>query len=563
MKKGMRTLISIVFVLGACDSGLSESTASQNSELTPFFYQQDCNRIEREKITAARKLLAEEIASPTYSLTCMQNHLFTSDGGSSVEMIFRQLEQTSMPVLNRCSNNLSCQGAGEDSAVCFGSASLQWNKTWLAAADSEDIALRIAEAMLDPMVGLLPEQYQYTSDVEHNYSVRRQMPDCLINHSAFGPNRMKLADQVELAAVGNGKIAGVFFEHRCPGDRWSTGIPVDSPGLGVTVHCRSAGEPTGIVLGTGSQFESEPCPAGQVMIGMRGVAGDKVYHAEAICRSIEDAVTSSDTEKFQIAHVAASWSLNQTLSSDRSAFARICPDGMAVKGVRGRRDGAIRQLRLICESLDAPQSGMNTFTELAGASKGYEDSSNCQGAGFITGIYGLAGNSHMPRLGAKCRTQNELHHAAPAEDHITPGRGSTEGDLQQRDCPEGTVMIGLSVNQGNAKFFPQAPGIRVRGLLPRCGDPLFGEEVESAPFSDWSSWLANPSWATHVPAKHLLCPKGEAVHGLKLWTDSYPFSTPQGVEESAYDVIRGVRVICKPLPLNLGLHSTLPPLPGI
>lgn len=120
-------------------------------------------------------------------------------------------------------------------------------------------------------------------------------------------------------------------------------------------------------------------------------------------------------------------------------FIRACNAGEAVFGVRGRAGSLLDALAPVCTRLEGPK-GENIETELdaAGGLGGSPFARMCPSGTYVVGIKGRAGDL-VDAIELLCN--DPFKQGDPA---VLPTVGGTGGQAFERRCPPGFIVIGFS-----------------------------------------------------------------------------------------------------------------------
>ncbi|MRG92927.1 hypothetical protein [Polyangium spumosum] len=129
-------------------------------------------------------------------------------------------------------------------------------------------------------------------------------------------------------------------------------------------------------------------------------------------------------------------------ASTGDPYALTCADDELVVGLRGRSDGTIGALGLVCARM--LDNGMFTSRDerpMIGAMTGETFSSDCPQNEAVMAVRGRAGTT-LDRIGVRCaRVRAWVQMGAPGS--IEPSSGGTGGSPFTETCPPGYFLQGL------------------------------------------------------------------------------------------------------------------------
>lgn len=180
--------------------------------------------------------------------------------------------------------------------------------------------------------------------------------------------------------------------------------------------------PTGLSLGSsfngtqygggGGTLRTDACPAGYVLIGLRGRDGSEIDALGAICGRYE--LTESGTPiSYGIRTNTAEVDLTQRGGSGGSAFRYECPDGQLVRGIDGRAAARVDNIGFTCQDPNV-SGGPGSFSIIyasgyampnQGGSGGSTFNYTCPGNSVAVGIVTRSG-SRIDRVGLICADLN-------------------------------------------------------------------------------------------------------------------------------------------------------------
>lgn len=161
---------------------------------------------------------------------------------------------------------------------------------------------------------------------------------------------------------------------------------------------RFCGEPEPLSLlagGTGGSTFSWRCPAGTVLVGLRGAIRDNAHaisQIAGVCRNVES-LSDESAELIEGRRFG---------ESSESAFDLACPTGSAAIGVYGRADHLVRHLGLVCTPPRDSAEGLKGRASAVGQEVGTPFDLTCPDDAPAIGIVGRSG-SLVDGAGVLCR----------------------------------------------------------------------------------------------------------------------------------------------------------------
>lgn len=508
-------VLSLFFLVAGCDEAESidadwdaESDASDgalriNGEVD---FGPGCTPSEQGRISDAMGLITASLESSDDYLECVKSAVLTADDGATAEELVERLREN-MPTSIECSdvvcndpNTAGCAGVG----IPTEDISLQ--RSYLLNADIESIA------------GLIVHEVGHNKGLGHpgtwfepdsRFRAIRQLQECMRADEPAGLARDAAEGDTELARVGG--EGGSPFELACPGGHIGRGLVVDSSSSYVNrLALRCDVSTTGSVgrFRDSIWSRNRTCPAGEVLVGVKGRAGSILGRLSMICADEDDVVAE------QMTVGAQRWVGGNSQSG--TDFERRCPAGMAVKRLRGRSGSRIDQLRVGCEAYPVSARGQNELQPVVGTTTGSPIEDHCMGFGVLTGIWGSSGGA-VDRLGGRCLSTVSNFWGVPDLDDDAAYQsieavGGEGGNNFDDSCPTGQAVVGLRARTGSLVG-------RVQAI---CSD-----------VSQWSSTSGTPA-ISYTPYRgtgggtttNQICPQGKFVVGMRTWASKTVHATP-------------------------------------
>lgn len=269
---------------------------------------------------------------------------------------------------------------------------------------------------------------------------------------------------------------------------------------GFQVSCRNSSEFNSWVGGTGGTLapaSDTTCPAGEVLVGIRGRAGRLLDRLAMVCAP------------FSNLHDPALRTTLTTLADEDGGnrFESFCPAGKAVKRFRVRAGAKIDQIQLVCDDPNVvrPETAVVTG-DVAGGTFDTEYSLRCNGNGALMGLWGKAG-ARIDRLSGLCRSTMRTGPALTVGDNETkhilaPVVGGSGGTAFATNCEPGELMVGVHVRSGS----------RLDAIAPMC-----------APVATWhrgsTSGLRSLHWegGNGGTVERKQCPVGSFLVGFNAF----------------------------------------------
>lgn len=296
--------------------------------------------------------------------------------------------------------------------------------------------------------------------LEYNTTVPQQLRQCSLSISnggdestavGFGKRRDSLAHETILAP--SGEVGGNAFEISCSSGHVAKGLwgraatRVDAVGMecgtpsgGVAIFKTPVGGPGGSTFHT-------TCNVGEVLVGVSGRAGVENDRVDSIC------ATASSV---QAGLYQPRLNNNPAGGTGGYAYSRRCPNGMAVRAIKGKFWDHINRMELECQDISDTTPPDISYLAHAGGSGGQTTYEKCPGRAAIVGLTQRTGSS-VDRLGARCK--EVVHHCNSAgcfedvsgSDYQMPAWGGDGGDPSDELCSSGSVVVGLRFTSTNGE----------------------------------------------------------------------------------------------------------------
>jgi hypothetical protein len=124
---------------------------------------------------------------------------------------------------------------------------------------------------------------------------------------------------------------------------------------------------------------------------------------------------------------------------------------MAVRALRGRSGKLVDRIELECQSLDRLEALDAQSLQLPGETGGTRHNETCAGRSALVGLTYQSG-ARVDRLGGMCAeiatTAGRDEAVMDLPSHQLPAHGGTGGKVDQDQCAEGSVLVGLHLRMG-------------------------------------------------------------------------------------------------------------------
>lgn len=509
--------------LGGPDAG-APAQVSQSLNGTVSFPDSSCSTARKNKITTALGILrAQVVTSPSSMLACVRDAILSPRDGNFAETIMAQLAED-MPTTVKCAElGTTSSGAtiNASAAIDISDESLTIDFGFVDGNTAE----RVASVILHELAH--NKGYVHLGGAEYDYSVPQQVEQCSASLSGvsgfsdpnLGPSRSAFVGEAELQRIGG--TGGSPVESRCSGGEFIMGQSIATGSGDITTlgfRCGTSGSTPSNrgTLFTGSGTTStDLCANDEVVVGVRGYAdGDSsggVHRMGFVCSRWSDVSAGTNTIRR---------ALTERGTSTGEDIERLCPAGMALKGLLGRAGSSLNELRLVCQKTSRYTFG--AYTDLATFGTAIASGSNrrstrefCSDAGVARGLYGRF-DGRLDRLGAICHglaSQVTIGGAqlvlrSSGEDHITPAAGGEEESdtAFEGECPSGQALVGY---QSTSRSTGEPAS--VSGLCADVGD--WANTGAPAP----TVTTITPAFSTAGGASSAAtCARGEFLVGFEL-----------------------------------------------
>jgi len=492
-----------------------ESSDDGSEELNGIYTTVGCDAEAIDKIDDAMALIVNRMNQSEY-LTCLRDAVWSGADGAMPEDVLARLREN-MPTQITC-QDIVC--GNDDSWGCAGVGNGPEEFTIKNDHVHDSAAGMVAATIVHEVSHRKAYGHPGNSGhLDYPFTIPVQAASCIVNTEADGLDRSHAEGDTWLSHAGG--TGGQPFERRCAGDRYATGMIVDSSSRVNRLRLRCDNTTTAAAgsYKDSTQTRDRSCASGQQVIGVWGASSDMVNYVGMVCASENDLRNDEPNPSKSYQSVGGQWA--------GRFFMRTCPTGMALKGVGGRHGARIDQLKLLCEDVDGKKQAAPHRISMVGTKTGSSKIGQCIGHGVMTGLYGHAGGE-VDRLGADCKPTRQADNAYVATPVVETGntvRGVTDwsggnGGLPfNQSCGDGWAMVGIEVRSG----------ARLDAIRPICAAPNQWSAT-SGTVVTWSpSSFAGGSGGVLRTRK---CARGEYMVGMETWAAQNAHATPtmQGVE---------------------------------
>jgi len=338
---------------------------------------------------------------------------------------------------------------------------------------------------------------------------------------ADGLDRSEAPGDTDLAPLGG--TGGGVFERRCSPNGFIRGFNVQSSEFvnQITIECD-----TGFLAPIGSVADSNrltirQCQSDERVIAIRAQSNSVINYMAMACAKTSDINAN-------IAKPPVTWRYLGGAGGGDEGGRRLCPTGMAIKGIHGRSGARIDELRVICEDEDGLAQKAPFELPLAGVRDGKSKLGFCIGQGVMAAVYGQSGGS-IDRLGGSCYPTRKRagiieNDGAPeliVENnmrHVFDWNGGNGGKVFSLECANGQTLVGVDLRIGSGVD-------AIRGI---CDTPTIGASTSQVT----TAWTGRNSGT--VTSRR--CPQGSFLVGLKTWAKKTVHATP---------TLQGIVPICR------------------
>ena len=421
-----------------------EPLATQQEEIHGSLrFDSSCSASERVKITEAVEYARDTVDSSDYR-DCVRDGVVIDDDGRMAEEIIA-LSRTSLDVQFYCRDpNLHPCAGGNSWAGCAGA---------IGGGDPESMALShgaIADYTPEHLAGTIVHEILHNHRFWHPHYVGFAVNDlvgaCVWKGDPSGARRSDLVGDVALAHVGGD--GGNGFEYRCSENRVATAISVGANPevtrlrLGCSIEdsgTLSNRQTVGSSLPSGSYGLTRACPSDYVLVGLKGYADNLVRMVSPVCAPL---AAMKDGSSFRY------WQGGSVGTSTGRWFTRVCPEGKAVVGLRGKQGALLDRVELVCDEVHAMSTPPIALTPSAGGSGGTVFTPRmCGGHSVMTGLFGLTDPDFaVESLGGLCNrfVGGQVVAGKPLGDGRINAVGTAHDGIRGAAvCDEGDVLVGV------------------------------------------------------------------------------------------------------------------------
>jgi len=509
---------------GAADVELKTSALNGTTLFDPT-----CDDAARSKIIAGMSIIQPQVkVTPAPLTACLADAVLSSAGPGYAEKIMAD-------VGTNHGSFFKCTTAAEFNGNALGLITVNGQTVEGVNLEPGFVHNSAASVVGGTMIHEISHDYNYGHQLGIGGDLATTVPDQIERCSSSiadpptggpGPNgtaRSKIPTETELGPVGQN--GGTPSKVTCADDSAVFGIVVRTGGNvdQLALACRSQtqlGGPTpprivtlSAVGGTGGTLASQACNSDEVAIGATGRASNVLNSIGLVCAAT-GAVTSGGAVPRPLTPIGS--------PTNGTPWTRICPNGMALRGIVARSGSAVDRVRLLCRQI----SQLNVFSEVEMVPFGNLDSNaspveeihHCPGASTMMGFRGIfTSNSEVNRLQPECQqvgitcsdaTHCQFGAGLLATNFDMPGEGGFQGDLPIDDCGfSGLLSVGVNFRSG----------ARIDQIHGLCADP--------------AQWLANNTNPVTITTAQggggpgglpgdRMCPRGSVLAGWKIGTVS-------------------------------------------
>lgn len=485
-----------------------------------------CSDQQKEKIKAAARIVAAAVrgdrtASGDAFFRCLSGAVLTETNGKDVDTIITDLA-ANMPTRAFC-DDLPVNVIAEAPRNLVGQEKVTFDRTALNERTPEDVAgVMIHEVSHNKNYRHHDTTREPAASLTRDYSITvpEQVQRCLLNQNPNQGSRLTLLGSTTLAHVGI-DVGRLDAPVNCFGNMVAKGLHGSVFGAAlqqIGLTC--------VMPGTSNVAHAPPlanfpvgvwCGSNEVMVGVRSGGTEFVKNLTPLCAPESEVRAGSR-------NVAAPGTMNP--SSEGITRERLCPAGMAVKGLRSRTHVpfGLKSLELTCDSIgDRSTFPIQAPIEAVTANVAGSRSARhvCAGNSALVGLTYNAGQ-WLDRLGGDCNQVVTSCSGSVCRDNLLfsrrmiPSEGGWGGSAAQDRCWDNEALVGLTVRVGDS----------VDGIQGLC--------APAATWSDPASTVA-PRTLSHrggmggSPVTRT-CPRGRFLVGWTIKSD---------------EVVRSVEPICR------------------
>jgi hypothetical protein len=487
--------LAVLSVAGCLEAPLDESDATSaalNGSTNGDPAMMGCNATQAQKIRDALLIARNQLQNPKM-LECLLNAFtmgpntrFTATETIPPGSIGRNTSYAEL-VLKRMNENLATKVSCSDLAFLVAAQAqsnistedLVMDRTFLNGNTTNAIAAIILHEVghnkgFDHSGQEQPEYY-----TTWNWNLEECSRQVAANASPAKPgpfvSRADLNPETRLAPVGveNGDgeardCTGTTFADTLWGYAGSAGV--GRLGLSCKVRHRTDGSFyfTGqIGDNTSGSFFSDTCPPDTIMVGITGHASKYLGSVQPLCQFEESVLINTTSAPFLAGGERGS-------TADLS-WRRVCPAGMAVKGVRARAVNAegVKRLEINCQKYAQPRPiDIQPHFFTLGPGGGELLNEDCPGRSALIGLNAIASSTGITRLYGSCgriATAPDGTNTRMDTGNVfyIPGAGdsaSNNANRVEQFCNMDEALVGLSVGYDSSSV------TTIRGLCSKLTD---------------------------------------------------------------------------------------------
>lgn len=540
---------ALVGCVGAPDALDAPAQQSQPLNGTVTFIDESCSASRQSKITSALSILrAQVVTSPSAITACVRDAILSPHEGAFAEEIVARLGED-IPTRVKC-EDLEPGTNGHSDANDGTYEALTMDFDFLDGNSVERVAAVILHEVAHN------KDYSHLGGADYDSSIPQQVEQCsgylsgIYTDPNFGPARSSFQGEAELQRIGGS--GGAPVEDRCSGSDFIMGQSVATSSSEITslgFRCGTRGSSPsnrGMLFTSSGTASTDLCANDEVVVGVRGYAdggsSGTVHRVGFVCSRWSDVTAGTNTIRR---------ALTERGTATGQDIERLCPAGMALKGLLGRADSSLHELRLVCQRTSRYTFG--AYVDLAtfgGTYTGGTDRNQvrelCSDAGVMVGLYARR-NAEFPsfasrihRLGALCHgtaltaITQQLTLRTSGEDHVTPAAGSLNSGFTavESSCASGQALVGFQATTRSTNEVES-----VTGLCANVSD--WANTSLPAPATTALSTLGT---RVHTTVTSSTCARGQFLVGL---------DSSEVVNSSGDRMIESVTPVCRSIAISL------------
>lgn len=485
-----------------------------------------CTNARQQKLQRAMGVLfADLFINGDATLECLKDANTVMDNDRSPESILWRLQLSNITQIT-CSPTV-CSSATANACASVGLASNIERLSMRSSFIDANTPRRIASIIAHEVAHNRGFSHPSVSDAEYNFTILEQVEACVRWGSPNGETR-KSSEPLRSTLAHVGGPGGSYQSVHCDHNAFARGLRFAQGDYiqGIEMRCDPvAGNYVGTPSSTRPRFGSfsgatatrtQLCQADELVVGIRGNAGDRLDRVGTICAPIARIRNRQDFD----ADSAGLRRFARFGEAGGSSFNRLCPVGTALNQLDGNAGSTISKVHLVCQNIDTLLFWPTNLAKIGNYS-GATERIRCNGNSALTSLYGRRGAT-IDAIGGVCRqiydgTMSLMSHAS---ERVGGSGGTTFTD----NCPVGQVLVGVRARYDNNV---------VRGIQGICASRRQWLQSNVPAPTVYTPWRGGGSGGALTTRS---CARQNLLVGFDAW---------KGSDGSGHTVVKGLRPICQ------------------